>query len=716
MFELSVACKYLLPRWRQLSVSIISIISILVISLVVWLIVVFFSVTNGLEKGWTHKLITLTAPVRITPTEAYYNSYYYQVDSVSSASNYSLKSIGEKLASTLTDPYNPDSDEEIPTLWQAPDLEADGSVKDIVKKTFNSIKEIKSVPGLTARDFEVTFANLRLRLQRDSQSLMAGTGVATQNQSTLSHPIWLGSFDPTNVSITQAMLPIRMDDLRNILNLLAVSTDNIREDIPQGISKVNHSAFQQRLKGFFNDVEVTQLKTPVSGWAIPKSLLPEKANYQVCAVLRGNEIIRIVIPQEINQLNGVVEKLEASGLKVSLGTLNIDQKNYTLSLLGSEPRKLARTVPISLPGGILIGASLLPDSLSIARSPSNIKFHVNVAIQNVNLTGDISLSSLDFGKAKISTDFKDKPQNPPQWLYHVQGENKDSAVAVLEGNEAIGEGVLLPKSFKDAGVLLGDHGYLSYYTPTASSLQEQRIPIYIAGFYDPGIIPIGGKLVLANQELTTLLRAAYQQDDQGMGTGINVRFDNIDQAEKVKTALAQAFKKEGIERYWKVETFREFDFTKDIIQQLRSEKNLFTLIATVIIIVACSNIISMLIILVNDKKIEIGILRSMGATSASIAAIFGLCGVVMGLLGSLIGTLAAMITLKNLPLLIGFISRLQGYEMFNANMYGEVLPHELSYEALAFVLIATAIISLIAGIVPAVKASMLKPSAILKSE
>src|ERR1700733_3854149 len=103
MFELSVACKYLLPRWRQLSVSIISIISILVISLVVWLIVVFFSVTNGLEQSWIQKLISLTAPVRLTPTEAYYNSYYYQIDTISAASEYTPKSISEKLAARLAD-------------------------------------------------------------------------------------------------------------------------------------------------------------------------------------------------------------------------------------------------------------------------------------------------------------------------------------------------------------------------------------------------------------------------------------------------------------------------------------------------------------------------------------------------------------------------------------------------------------------------------------
>jgi lipoprotein-releasing system permease protein len=152
------------------------------------------------------------------------------------------------------------------------------------------------------------------------------------------------------------------------------------------------------------------------------------------------------------------------------------------------------------------------------------------------------------------------------------------------------------------------------------------------------------------------------------------------------------------------------------LQQLKSEKHLFTLLATIIILVACSNIISMLIILVNDKKTEIGILRSMGATSSSIALIFGICGIVMGILGSLLGIICAIITLQNLQPLINLLSRLQGHDMFNPLFFGETLPTDLSFEALVFVVIATGFISLVAGLVPALKASLLRPSAILRSE
>ena len=163
-------------------------------------------------------------------------------------------------------------------------------------------------------------------------------------------------------------------------------------------------------------------------------------------------------------------------------------------------------------------------------------------------------------------------------------------------------------------------------------------------------------------------------------------------------------------------TYEEYDFTKDILQQLRSDKNLFLIIATGIIIVACSNIISMLIILVNDKKLEIGILRSMGASSLSIATIFGFCGIAIGVLGSLIGTLTAAATLKNLDLLVYVLSKFQGHQAFNPLYYGDALPNQMSLDAALFVIISTAIISLISGIVPAIKAGMLRPSHVLRSE
>jgi lipoprotein-releasing system permease protein len=322
----------------------------------------------------------------------------------------------------------------------------------------------------------------------------------------------------------------------------------------------------------------------------------------------------------------------------------------------------------------------------------------------------VSYLGLDIGKATVNHLFSTAPAVKPYWTYQV------NQAGVLPYDPELGYGVLLAKNFRNNGILLGDKGQLSYMASSAGSMQEQHIPIYVAGFYDPGIIPLGGKLIMADQETTSLIRSSLSSVDQSMVNGIQVWFDQIEQAEKIKQELSQAFAARGIASYWELESYKDYESSKDLLNQLRSDKNLFTLIAVIIIIVACSNIISMLILLVNDKKREVGILQSMGASSRSIALIFGLCGVAMGILSSVIGTTAAYFTLLNLQGLVDFISSLQGYDAFNTVFYGDSLPNQMSSGALTMVWMATTFISLLAGLVPAIKASLLKPTAILRSE
>jgi len=503
----------------------------LVIALVVWLIVVFFSVKDGLENSWIDKLIALTAPIRITPTEKYYNSFYYQVDSISSQADFTNKTIGEKLLAEQANPYNPDSDEEPPVYWVKPDLNQNGDLKDLVKDVYQIIASSPELHETSITDYEITAANLKLRMLRPYGKIDQEHPKGTMTQQFIEQAAYIGSFDPNTTAIAKTLLPLSPDDLQNLQYVQSTSAD------------------------------------------------------------------------------------------------------------------------IHLP----------PSSL-----------HAKVA--------------------------------------------DDGSRIIIPGNNQNGEGILVPRSYKEAGTLVGDQGYISYYSPTPSAIQEQRIPIYVAGFYDPGIMPIGGKFILASHQLAGLIRASHNQDDTLQSNGFNVRFKNLADAHKIKAALMKAFKQQGLDTYWNIETYQEYEFTKDLIQQLHSEKNLFSLISMVIIIVACSNIISMLIILVNDKKIEIGILRSMGATSGSIAIIFGLCGMVMGACGSIIGIIVAVITLKNLKFLVDMISRFQGYDLFNPVFYGNTLPNQISMEVLGYVVLATALISLLAGIVPAVKASLLRPSAILRSE
>src|SRR5262249_54541375 len=157
------------------------------------------------------------------------------------------------------------------------------------------------------------------------------------------------------------------------------------------------------------------------------------------------------------------------------------------------------------------------------------------------------------------------------------------------------------KSFLDNGVMIGDKGYLSYASTTSSAVQEHRLPIFVTGFYDPGILSVGNKCILVPPFVTRAINASSTSFnlDKTQSNGILVWFDDLQQAGEIKREILSALEEQGLDRYWKVTTFREYDFAKDLLEQFQSDKSLFALIGIIILIVACCNIISLLVLLVN---------------------------------------------------------------------------------------------------------------------
>ncbi len=636
-------------------------------------------------------MIALTAPVRVKPTDAYYQSYYYLVDAISHRADYGVKSIGEKRLAAEADPYDRLADQEIPADWAEPLRDPDGNVKDLVKELFASLQALKDIPGLKAIDYEHTpFVNLRIRLLR-------GEGLA-EAQSYLTQVVMLGSIDPENPALVSALLPVGARDVDNVLRMAAAAPGHASEEEAEPLSVLDA---QKRLTAVLDAIEISHLETPQGGWVLPRRLYPKEAKLKGVAVEQQNRLTQVIVPLSAASVPSIVQALSTFGYAVHPTDISLkDSKPY----LGDHA-PLSRSVPLALPQQIALKAQILPESQARARHSRDLRFQLTFALQDQPVEGPVDCRQLHVSQYTV--------KQPGSELPWVRVHEKE---VILPSDEVAGEPLLLPRQFRDSGVLIGDRGSIAYQTQTTSSVQEQRIPFFVAGFYDPGIIPLGGKFALVDKEVTSLIRSSYSMQESDQGNGVNVRFDHLGQADEVKARLLAQLQQRGISRYWQVETFREFEFAKDILQQQKSDKNLFLVIAGVIIIVACSNIISMLIILVNDKKVEIGILRSMGASAASISAIFGVCGCFMGLTGSAIGVLAAIYTLHHLDGLIAFMGNVQGHDMFNPIFYGSSLPNELSMEALIFVVVATTFFSLIAGIVPAVKASLLKPSATLRSE
>jgi lipoprotein-releasing system permease protein len=514
--------------------------------------------------------------------------------------------------------------------------------------------------------------------------------------------------DEKNSTLSQALLPYSGDDIANIFAQLFVATPEVQSDESDFIAIAEDSLLQKRLKDFFDHIVIKKVKSPVKGLLLEPASFQSEGTLSVLAFEDENEGRLFYVPSHLNKQHSVAEYLRKKGYDpkpakafISKGQaqVKIHEGSHEISI--SQPR-------LYLDPQAEISSYFDMDSLK-GTNVQEIKIQIQETIQNLPYSAAVAMQGLQLLEA-----IEAAGKSSPYMIYKNIEDTQE--IWSFPTNTEWGEPILLPKSFRDAGVRIGDQGFITYIAPTASSIQEQRLPIFIAGFYDPGIFPLGARFILARSEVLSFLNPNSIRDERFPTNGINVRFTDLKRTDEIKKELIQGFKNEGLLPYFHIESYKDFEFSKEIIQQLQSERNLFTLISTVIIIVACSNIISMLIILVNNKKEEIGILRSMGANSTSIALIFGLSGVLMGLMGSIIGIILAIATLKNLNGLVGVISKLQGFEMFNANIYGKNLPTDLSLEAIAFVLVATACVSLVAGIVPAVKACLLKPSEILRSE
>ena len=157
----------------------------------------------------------------------------------------------------------------------------------------------------------------------------------------------------------------------------------------------------------------------------------------------------------------------------------------TLRRADYPDEKLPDLFQLTLAEGTTFKAQLEPASLEKAKAIEDLRFLASLTIQGSPLKGIISYKGLDIAAIhKIPL----TEEHETLWV-HEKKDAKGKRSLFLPGNEEIGEGVVLPKSFRDAGILLGDRGTLSYVSPTASVIEEQHIPIFVAGFYDPGYYP-----------------------------------------------------------------------------------------------------------------------------------------------------------------------------------------------------------------------------------
>jgi lipoprotein-releasing system permease protein len=165
-------------------------------------------------------------------------------------------------------------------------------------------------------------------------------------------------------------------------------------------------------------------------------------------------------------------------------------------------------------------------------------------------------------------------------------------------------------------------------------------------------------------------------------------------------------------------------FIRDWTQQhanffkaIQLEKRMMFIVLALIIMVAAFNIVSTMVMVVTDKQKDIAVLRTLGATPASIQAIFIIQGLIIGIIGATLGLALGVLLSLNIGVIVPFIENLFGFEFFPADVYYiSQVPSKLLWSDVWSVSILAFGLTLVATLYPAWRASRIQPAEALRYE
>ena len=143
----------------------------------------------------------------------------------------------------------------------------------------------------------------------------------------------------------------------------------------------------------------------------------------------------------------------------------------------------------------------------------------------------------------------------------------------------------------------------------------------------------------------------------------------------------------------------------EFFQAVRMEKNMMGLLISLIIVVAISNIVTSLSLMVVDKQGEIAILQTQGLTKSQVRSVFIYQGLLVGFVGALLGAILGVLVTLNLTDIVSAV-----------NPQGVFLPTELSFVQMIFVIGFSLLLSLLSTLYPAYRAAKVEPAAALRYE
>ncbi len=223
-----------------------------------------------------------------------------------------------------------------------------------------------------------------------------------------------------------------------------------------------------------------------------------------------------------------------------------------------------------------------------------------------------------------------------------------------------------------------------------------------------GTFKVGAELDASLALINVADAAPLKGWQPGQVESIRLALDDLFQAPRISRDVAKALGDGYQARDWTISH-------GSLFQAMQMEKTMIGLLLLLIVAVAAFNIIATLIMVVADKKADIAILRTLGATPGQIMAVFMVQGTVIGLVGTLIGGVLGVIAALNVSSWIAALERLVGHKLFGGDMYFiSNLPSRLELEDVVLIAVAALSMSFLATLYPAWRASRTSPAEALR--
>lgn len=148
---------------------------------------------------------------------------------------------------------------------------------------------------------------------------------------------------------------------------------------------------------------------------------------------------------------------------------------------------------------------------------------------------------------------------------------------------------------------------------------------------------------------------------------------------------------------------------------IQMEKAMVGLLLSLIILVAAFNIVSSLVMLVTDKKADIAILKTFGASPKLITQVFMVQGLFIGVIGTLAGTVLGIVMALSVSNVLGWVNTTFKLHLFDA-YFVNYLPSKLEWQDVLLIVSSSLLVSFLATIYPARRAASIQPAQTLRYE